>query len=294
MKTNQPFRFQWLLMPILIGYSLSSISQSKISLKKYNDPSYSGYKNIVFEYEEEVPGQRGEKRKVTKEFDVEANNPLISKLGSPNSRDRKGMHYSNKPPINSYLSEHNLAMKMEEVEEAHQLIVRSAVHESEKHVVVTYRASIIYGHDVVTNTSVSHFKVFDQTGSVFLDKKVNHLLGDLKVSANSNFVVYNFDNYGAHSLLQEEPGFVVWNVETNKEVISKSAIVNIIYSADQIITVSVYENKIKYLYLVDTRDGSIYRTELPTNSSPGVKVVNNDSLKIGNQVFFIPNLLRIL
>ena len=80
MKTKRFLSPPTLLGLFLCCLTLGNHAQSKITLKEFDVPAMSGYKSIVFEYEEDDPSGRGGKQTVTKEVNINDSNPYLNKL----------------------------------------------------------------------------------------------------------------------------------------------------------------------------------------------------------------------
>ncbi|MEQ8474135.1 MAG: hypothetical protein RIC35_23265 [Marinoscillum sp.] len=261
---------RWLLLSSAICFVLTSQAQSKITLKEYDDPSLSGYKTIVFEYEEVTPGQPGQpaqNRKVTKEFDIEANNPFL-KMGfemiNPGS-ENKTLRFdkSSVERLRSQFKENIKNGNGTLMHEAELGATHTFVREEENHVILSYNLFLYdaNGEHIDNGGRFSAIHILDKKGN--LVKKIDNIPTDAygtAVSENGKYLAYGFGET-LHGTMPGsiESGFRIVDLDAQRTCFELDAgYVEGISSLYDMLVIAYINEKGKQRVVLDALDGGIY------------------------------------
>lgn len=249
---------------VLIGVvTVYSEVNAQIILEKHDDPNKSGYKSIIFNYEEDVPGQKGQKRKVTKEFDVEAHNPFNQirlKVKNFKNNGSKTFDIIDRSDLQTVGLKKNYS-------ENKPLPVSAGSHVyldvKEKHAAIAYVLFLYGSYGEVFSERRSSVKVLDSKGDV--SHEIEDLPFDIysiEISHNGRFLFYGFGEYIEDSEEVEEYGFRIIDLKTNTVYYeSLNTTVMGFFKHPNEISFRTSEESGRYVYLFNELSSILYKVD---------------------------------
>ncbi len=201
-------------------------AQSKVTLKKFEDPNKQGVKEIVFEYEVKESGQDGgQSQKVTKVFDIEANNPF-NNMGfkKTNDSNRNGVEVLSldESSVSALLNQFGVSessLPNDFKQSIKYGITITSVLERGNHMVLTNNFSLYNesGDEVGKGGKFGSITVLDNKGNItYALENIGSDIYHNAISENGRYLAYAYGG-PTHDLSYEGKlsGFRIIDIETD-------------------------------------------------------------------------------